>query len=201
MSCAGTSDCTLRLLRRYRAWRRRRARATCPVCRRSRIAPAPGRRSRSRCWRGCRAPTIRRWPRLKTRDDDDFSIALLDAGCGDARHPDLLPGAAGQRELPAHGYATPARLLELSRLIGYQPAPGVGRSSYLAFTLSAAPGSADRSDDPGRSPFRRARRCRACRRRARRRRPSRHRPTSWPKPTGTRWRCKPAFPGCRSPAI
>ena len=31
-------------------------------------------------------------------------------------------------------------LTELSRLIGYQPSPGVSAATYLAFTLKAAPG-------------------------------------------------------------
>ena len=42
--------------------------------------------------------------------------------------------------------------------------------------------------------------CRACRRKAERRRCIRPRPPSWPSPTGTRCRYRPAFRGRRSPA-
>src|ERR1700758_4447482 len=76
---------------------------------------------------------------LKTRDNDDFSIALLDAS---AVMLDIL--TFYQERLANESYlrtATQLRsLTELSRLIGYQPAPGVASSVYLAFTLSSAPG-------------------------------------------------------------
>jgi hypothetical protein len=76
---------------------------------------------------------------LKTRDDDDFSIALLDAG---SVMLDIL--TFYQERLANESYlrtATQLRsLTELARLIGYQPAPGVGSSVYLSFTLQAAPG-------------------------------------------------------------
>jgi Baseplate J-like protein len=77
---------------------------------------------------------------LKTRDDDDFSIALLDAS---SVMLDIL--TFYQERLANESYlrtATELRsLTELSRLIGYQPAPGVGSSVYLSFTLQAAPGA------------------------------------------------------------
>jgi hypothetical protein len=76
---------------------------------------------------------------LKTRDDDDFTVALLDAT---ATVLDIL--TFYQERLANESYlrtATQLRsLTELSRLIGYQPAPGVSASVYLAFTLKAAPG-------------------------------------------------------------
>jgi hypothetical protein len=77
---------------------------------------------------------------LKTRDDDDFSVALLDAS---SVMLDIL--TFYQERLANESYlrtATELRsLTELARLIGYQPAPGVGSSVYLSFTLQAAPGS------------------------------------------------------------
>jgi hypothetical protein len=77
--------------------------------------------------------------KLKTRDNDDFSIALIDAS---AVVLDIL--TFYQERLANENYlrtATQLRsLVELSRLIGYQPAPGVSSSVYLAFTLKATPG-------------------------------------------------------------
>src|ERR1700756_1498908 len=76
---------------------------------------------------------------LKTRDDDDFSIALLDAT---SVVLDIL--TFYQERLANESYlrtATQLRsLTELARLIGYQPAPGVAASPYLAFSLKAATG-------------------------------------------------------------
>src|SRR6266446_2578322 len=79
---------------------------------------------------------------LKTRDDDDFSIALLDAS---SVMLDIL--TFYQERLANESYLRTATqlqsLTELARLIGYQPAPGVSSSVYLSFTLQAAPGSPD----------------------------------------------------------
>src|SRR5579862_72406 len=76
---------------------------------------------------------------LRTRDDDDFSIALIDAA---AVMLDIL--TFYQERLANENYLRTATqrdsLTQLSRLIGYQPSPGVSASTYLAFTLSAAPG-------------------------------------------------------------
>jgi hypothetical protein len=84
---------------------------------------------------------------LKTRDDDDFTIALLDST---AVMLDIL--TFYQERLVNESYlrtATQLRsLTELSRLIGYQPAPGVASSVYLAFTLKAAPGFAPDPSTP-----------------------------------------------------
>jgi hypothetical protein len=77
---------------------------------------------------------------LKTRDDDDFSIALLDAS---SVMLDIL--TFYQERLANESYLRTAKqlqsLTELARLIGYQPAPGVGASVYLSFSLTAATGS------------------------------------------------------------
>ncbi|HEX4004724.1 MAG TPA: putative baseplate assembly protein [Acidobacteriaceae bacterium] len=76
---------------------------------------------------------------LKTRDDDDFTVAFLDAT---AVMLDIL--TFYQERLANESYlrtATQLRsLTELSRLIGYQPAPGIAAATYLAFTLKTAPG-------------------------------------------------------------
>jgi hypothetical protein len=78
---------------------------------------------------------------LKTRDDDDFTIAFLDAT---AAVLDIL--TFYQERLANESYLRTAQqaqsLTELSRLIGYQPSPGVSASTYVAFTLKAAPGQA-----------------------------------------------------------
>ncbi len=76
---------------------------------------------------------------LKTRDDDDFTIALIDAS---AIVLDIL--SFYQERLANESYLRTAgqlrSLTELSRLVGYQPSPGVSASTYLAFALKNAPG-------------------------------------------------------------
>ncbi|HUI83255.1 MAG TPA: putative baseplate assembly protein [Candidatus Binatia bacterium] len=78
---------------------------------------------------------------LKTRDDDDFTIAFLDAT---SVVLDIL--SFYQERLANESYLRTAgqlrSLVELSRLIGYEPAPGVAAAAYVAFTLKAAPGQA-----------------------------------------------------------
>lgn len=77
---------------------------------------------------------------LKTRDDDDPSIALLDAA---ATMADVL--TFYQERFANESYlrtATERRsLLELARLIGYELRPGVAASTFLAFTLDESPGA------------------------------------------------------------
>src|SRR5258708_15345714 len=84
---------------------------------------------------------------LKTRDDDDFTIAFLDAT---AVVFDIL--TFYQERLANESYlrtATQLRsLTELSRLIGYQPSPGVAAAIFLAFTLKTAPGLAPNPGTP-----------------------------------------------------
>ena len=130
---------------------------------------------------------------LKTRDDDDFTIAFLDATVVVL---DIL--TFYQERLANESYlrtATQVRsLTELSRLIGYQPAPGVAASTYLAFSLRQAPGQ---PPDPSAPPITIPQGHAGPKRsgaRARRRRPSRPRRTFRPSPTGTRCRCRPASP-------
>ncbi len=77
---------------------------------------------------------------LKTRDDDDFSIALLDAA---ATMADVL--TFYQERIANESYmrtATERRsLLELARLIGYELRPGVAANTFLAFTMDDTPGA------------------------------------------------------------
>ena len=79
---------------------------------------------------------------LRTRDDSDFSIALLDAW---ATLLDIL--TFYQERLANESYLRTAvnssSVLALAQLVGYQPSPGVAASTSLAFTLSSAPGSPD----------------------------------------------------------
>jgi predicted phage baseplate assembly protein len=79
--------------------------------------------------------------KFTTRDDDDFSIALLDAWAAVA---DVL--TFYQERIANEGYLRTATerlsVLELARLINYELRPGVAASAYLAFTIEDAPGAA-----------------------------------------------------------
>lgn len=72
--------------------------------------------------------------RLRTREPDDPAIAMLDAW---ATVADVL--TFYQERIGNEGYlrtATERRsVVELARLVGYTPRPGVAASAYLAFTL------------------------------------------------------------------
>ncbi len=78
--------------------------------------------------------------KLTTRDNDDFSIALLDAW---ATVADVL--TFYQERIANESYLRTATerlsLLELARLIGYELRPGVAASTYLAFTIEDTPGA------------------------------------------------------------
>ncbi|HEX8237099.1 MAG TPA: putative baseplate assembly protein [Abditibacteriaceae bacterium] len=77
---------------------------------------------------------------LKTRDNDDFSIALLDAW---ATVGDVL--TFYQERIANESYLRTATerlsLLQMARLIGYGLRPGVAASTLLAFTLEDAAGA------------------------------------------------------------
>lgn len=77
---------------------------------------------------------------LRTRDEDDFAIALLDAWAVVA---DVL--TFYQERIANESYLRTATerlsLLQLARAIGYELSPGVAASTYLAFTLEEARGS------------------------------------------------------------
>jgi predicted phage baseplate assembly protein len=81
---------------------------------------------------------------LTTRDDDDFSIALVDAWAVVA---DVL--TFYQERIANECYLRTARerlsLLELARLIGYRLRPGVAASTWLAFTIDDASGASGRA--------------------------------------------------------
>jgi hypothetical protein len=84
---------------------------------------------------------------LTTREDTDFTIALCD---GLATTLDVL--AFYQERIANENFlrtATERRsVLELARLIGYQFAPGVAASTFLAFTLQEVPGSPALAAEP-----------------------------------------------------
>ncbi len=78
---------------------------------------------------------------LSTRDNDDFSIALLDAW---ATVGDVL--TFYQERIANEAYLRTATerlsVLELARLINYELRPGVAAGAYLAFTIEDTPGAA-----------------------------------------------------------
>jgi len=77
---------------------------------------------------------------LRTRDEDDFSLALLDAW---ATVADVL--TFYQERIANESFLSTATerrsLLDQARLIGYELRPGVAASTFLAFTLEQAPGA------------------------------------------------------------
>ena len=90
------------------------------------------------------------WPvlqQLRTRDQDDFTIALLDAW---AAAGDVL--TFYQERIANESYLRTATerlsILEQSRLIGYQLAPGLAASTHLVFTLEEAPGAPEQAAKP-----------------------------------------------------
>lgn len=84
---------------------------------------------------------------LRTRDNNDFTIALLDSW---AVVLDIL--TFYQERFANEAYLRTAidrrSVFELSRLIGYVPSPGVAATDVLAFTLTDAPGSPDHVQIP-----------------------------------------------------
>ena len=78
--------------------------------------------------------------KLRTRADDDFTIALLDSW---ALVCDVL--SFYQERIANESYLLTATerasIINLARLIGYQLRPGVAASTYLAFTLETGVGS------------------------------------------------------------
>jgi predicted phage baseplate assembly protein len=85
---------------------------------------------------------------LTTRDDDDLSIALLDAW---ATVGDVL--TFYQERLANEAYLRTATerlsVRELARLIDYQLSPGIAAGTYLAFTLEEAPGALGQAQSLG----------------------------------------------------
>lgn len=87
---------------------------------------------------------------LSTRDDDDFTIALLDAY---AMVSDVL--SFYNERLAQESYLRTAvertSVQELARLIGYRLRPGVAAQDHLAFAVEAAP-DLPPSPEPGATP-------------------------------------------------
>ncbi len=79
---------------------------------------------------------------LRTRDDSDFSIALLDAW---ATCLDILTFYQERiaNEFYLRTAVDAASVMGLAQLVGYKPSPGVAASAFLAFTMNNAPGSPD----------------------------------------------------------
>ncbi len=186
---------SLRLLRGRRsrhAAGRRQSRAASPP---SATASAPGPTFARACTPGCRRSRLAALRGLTTRDDDDFSIGLLDAFACAA---DVL--TFYQERIANESYLGTARervsLQEMGRLIGYRLRPGVAAETSLAFTLETPPvppAAAQararhvRHRVPGEDHHRRREsRCAACPRPARCRRYSRPSKPSMRVPTGTR---------------
>jgi hypothetical protein len=86
-------------------------------------------------------------PGLRTRQDDDFSIALLDAF---AYVADTL--TFYEERIANESYLSTATerrsLIELGRLIDYKARPGVAAAAHLAFTVEDAPGAPDLAAQP-----------------------------------------------------
>ncbi len=84
---------------------------------------------------------------LKTREDEDFTIALLDAW---ATVGDVL--TFYQERFANESYLRTATervsLLELARLIGYELRPGVAANAYLAFTMEGGDGAPEHGEVP-----------------------------------------------------
>ena len=84
---------------------------------------------------------------LRTRDHDDFTVALLDAW---AVTSDVL--TFYQERIANESYLRTATerlsILEQSRLLGYQLAPGLAASTYLAFTMETTPGAPEQAPKP-----------------------------------------------------
>ncbi|MDP5220847.1 putative baseplate assembly protein [Ruegeria sp. 2205SS24-7] len=77
---------------------------------------------------------------LTTREPDDASLALMD---GLAVSLDVL-SFYNERFANQHYLRTATErlsVIEMARLIGYQPAPGVAAATHLAFTLQDLPGA------------------------------------------------------------
>jgi predicted phage baseplate assembly protein len=77
---------------------------------------------------------------LRTRDDDDLTLALLDAWAVAGDVFTFYQERLLNQALLATADETRS-LHELARLIGYAPHPGVAASADLAFTLDEAPGA------------------------------------------------------------
>ena len=88
--------------------------------------------------RRCRPPRFRAVAALHTRDDDDFTIGLIDAFACSA---DVL--TFYQERIANESYLRTAvervSLQEMGKLVGYRLRPGVAAETWLAFALDTPP--------------------------------------------------------------
>jgi len=84
---------------------------------------------------------------LTTRDEDDFTIAFIDSV---AAALDVLSFYTERHAQENYLNTAQERLsvMEMARLIGYEPAPGVAASTHLAFKLLETPGIPISTIDP-----------------------------------------------------
>jgi hypothetical protein len=84
---------------------------------------------------------------LRTRDDDDFTVALIDVWAVVA---DVL--TFYQERIANESYLRTATervsVMELARVVGYEPARGVAAGTWLAFTVESAAGAPQRATIP-----------------------------------------------------
>jgi hypothetical protein len=77
---------------------------------------------------------------LRTRETDDYSIALIDAWSTVGEVLSFYADRLANEALLATA-VDPLSQREMARLVGYRPSPGVAAGATLAFTMSEAPGS------------------------------------------------------------
>lgn len=77
---------------------------------------------------------------LNTRDSHDLTIALLDA-CAAVDDGLTFYTERYANECYVRTASERVSLLQLARLIGYEPRPGVAAGTYLAFTIEDTPGT------------------------------------------------------------
>jgi hypothetical protein len=77
---------------------------------------------------------------LRTRNTDDFSIALIDAWAAAGEVVSFYTDRLANEAYLATA-RDPLSIREMARLVGYRPGPGVAASAMLAFMMSDAPGS------------------------------------------------------------
>ena len=114
--------------------------STGPACRLSPTASALIAHSNRASWRRLSRAEFPALQKLRSRADDDFTIALLDAA---ATMADVL--TFYQERMADESFLRTAgerrSILELARLIGYELHPGVAASTVLAFSLDTTPGA------------------------------------------------------------
>jgi|AraplaMF_Col_mMF_1032025.scaffolds.fasta_scaffold00035_120 predicted phage baseplate assembly protein len=80
---------------------------------------------------------------LRTREPDDYSIALIDAWSTIGEVLSFYGDQFTNEALLATA-VEPLSLREMARLVGYRPSPGVAAGATVAYSMSEAPGSPSR---------------------------------------------------------